>query len=380
MSEEKREDLHDELAEYRQLVDALDNDLVNLLAKRSTLTQRIGEIKASTGLPVYEPEREKELIKARRERAENEGVPPQLVEDLLRRIMRETYVTESTRYKCINPDIKSVVIIGGRGALGRVFVDLFEDSHYPIHIIEKDDWDNAQDILANADLVIVAVPINLTEMVIGKLSMLPETCVLADVTSVKHAPLQAMLEAHKGPVVGLHPMFGPDSPGMVKQVVVICHGRFKDKYAWFIEQMKTWGATLYESEAEQHDRAMAFIQVMRHFSSFVYGKHLAEEQPDLQLLRNFSSPIYRLELAMVGRLFAQAPQLYADIIFNDPKNVALLKRFHERFGDAISIVEARQKSDFIKEFMITARWFGGYAKRALVESKRLLLKADDDRM
>jgi len=59
---------------------------------------------------------------------------------------------------------------------------------------------------------------------------------------------------------------------------------------------------------------MAYIQVMRHFNTFVYGQHLKGEDPNLESLTMFSSPIYRLELAMVGRLFAQSPQLYADII------------------------------------------------------------------
>lgn len=50
---------------------------------------------------------------------------------------------------------------------------------------------------------------------------------------------------------------------------------------------------------------MAFIQALRHFATFAYGLHLAEENVRLEQLLALSSPIYRLELAMVGRLFAQ---------------------------------------------------------------------------
>ena len=104
------------------------------------------------------------------------------------------------------------------------------------------------------------------------------------------------------------------------------------------------------------------------------------ENPDLETLTVFSSPIYRLELAMVGRLFAQSPQLYADIIFNNPDNFALLKRFHERFGQALSLLEKGDKQAFIDEFNRIGSWFGDYAKKCLVDSKQLLLKADDDEM
>ena len=379
-SEKSTPELNDALTKCRRDIDDIDTQLVELLAKRSALTTQIGDIKAKTGMPIYVPERERALLEARRAQAKALGVSPQLVEDLLRRMMRESYTTQNNQYVKVNDNINKVVVIGGRGALGKVFVELFERSDYAVDIIEKDDWVNAQQIFDNADLVIVSVPINLTEQVISQLSNLPADCILADVTSVKAAPLSAMLKAHKGPVVGLHPMFGPDAPGMIKQVVVVCHGREQNAYTWLIEQMRTWGATLYESSAEEHDKSMAFIQVMRHFNSFVYGKHLAEENPNLQTLRDFSSPIYRLELAMVGRLFAQAPQLYADIIFNNPDNIDLLKRFHRRFGEALEFVEKNDKSTFIKEFLLVGHWLGDYAKQCLIDSKKLLLKADDDRV
>jgi chorismate mutase/prephenate dehydrogenase len=124
---------------------------------------------------------------------------------------------------------------------------------------------------------------------------------------------------------------------------------------------------------------MAFIQVMRHFSSFVYGAHLAGEDPDLQQLVAFSSPIYRLELAMVGRLFAQDPELYADIIFNNVESIGLLKRFRDRFDAALQLLESGNKGEFVKQFFVIGQWFGPYAKQCLVSSKQLLLKADDDR-
>ncbi len=375
-------DLSSRLGELRQEIDQLDSQLVELLAKRAKVTTEVGQIKAETGMPVYVPEREKNLIASRRKQAGSAGVSPDLVEDLLRRIMRESYHTQNNRYLCINPNAGNVVVIGGRGALGRVFVNLFQKSGYQVSIVEQDDWDtgNAETVLSSAKLVVVAVPINLTEQVIGQLTMLSDDCVLADITSIKDKPLQAMMRVHKGPVVGLHPMFGPDAPGMIKQVVVVCEGRMPSAYQWLIEQMNTWGATVHLSDAKEHDEAMAYIQVMRHFNTFVYGVHLRGEKPDLEKLTQFSSPIYRLELAMVGRLFAQAPNLYADIIFNNPDNFTLLRRFHKRFGDALSVLEAGDKPAFTRQFAEVGNWFGEYAKRCLTDSKQLLLKADDSHL
>lgn len=380
MSQTDQEPFTQALSELRAGIDELDSQLIELLARRAALTSKVGEVKAKTGMPVYVPEREAQMLEIRQAQAAECGVSESLVEDLMRRIMRESYHIQNNRYRCINPGIKRVVIIGGAGALGGVFVGLFERSGYHVDILEKDDWNHASDLFAEASLVLVSVPINLTVDVVEKLNQLPSECILADITSIKHKPLDAMMKVHKGPVVGLHPMFGPDAPGMIKQVVVVCHGREPSKYHWLMQQMQTWGATLFEVSAEEHDKAMAFIQVMRHFNTFVYGAHLAGENPSLELLTQLSSPIYRLELAMVGRLFAQSPTLYADIIFNNPENFLLLRRFHQRFGEALSILDKGDKAEFIRQFNEIGAWFGDYAKTCLIDSKRLLLKADDDQM
>jgi chorismate mutase/prephenate dehydrogenase len=111
----------------------------------------------------------------------------------------------------------------------------------------------------------------------------------------------------------------------------------------------------------------------------VFGSHLAGENPDLQQLISLSSPIYRLELAMVGRLFAQDPALYADIIFDNKDSVALLTEFSVKFNQALMLVESNNKGEFIKQFFKIGSWFGDYSKQCLVSSRKLLLKADDDR-
>ena len=169
-------DFSQQLNTLREGIDELDSQLVELLAKRSALTTQVGQIKAEAGMPVYVPEREKALITSRRAQAEAQGVSPDLTEDLLRRIMRESYHTQNNRYRCVNPSLGQVVVIGGAGALGKVFVGLFERSGYQVTVVEQEDWQSgdAQQTLSQAALVIVAVPINVTEHVIAQLTMLPE--------------------------------------------------------------------------------------------------------------------------------------------------------------------------------------------------------------
>ncbi|MUJ21687.1 bifunctional chorismate mutase/prephenate dehydrogenase [Aliivibrio fischeri] len=367
-----------ELSHLRDQIDAVDKQMLDLLAQRLHLVEQVGEVKSAHGLPIYDPSREAAMLASRRSEAEKKGVPPSLIEDILRRTMRESYSSENdSGFKCLKPELRPIVVVGGNGQLGGLFAKMFKLSGYQVRILGSKDWDNSDEILDNAGMVVVTVPINLTIDVINKLSTLPEDCILCDLTSIKQKPLAAMLAVHKGPVVGLHPMFGPDVPSLAKQVIVMCDGRGKEHYSWLKNQFEIWGAIVRDISANEHDHGMTLIQALRHFTSFAYGQHLAKENPDIEQLLNLSSPIYRLELLMVGRLFAQDPNLYADIILSSDENIEMIKRFHQRFGDAISLLEEHNRSGFIKNFEEVEAWFGDYAEQFLIESKSLLRQAND---
>ncbi|MGR5557479.1 bifunctional chorismate mutase/prephenate dehydrogenase [Vibrio fortis] len=367
-----------ELNELRDQIDVVDKQMLELLAQRLALVEKVGEVKSEHGLPIYVPEREAAMLASRRAEAEKLGVPPQLIEDILRRTMRESYASEKdSGFKCLNPELRSVVVIGGNGQLGGLFGRMFKLSGYDVKVLGSKDWDKADELLKDAGLVVVTVPIHLTEGVIDKLGNLPSDCILCDLTSIKSKPLQRMLAVHQGPVVGLHPMFGPDVTSLAKQVIVYSDGRGQKSYQWLLEQFGIWGASLCSMDAQEHDHGMTLIQALRHFTSFAYGLHLSKENPNIDRLLQLSSPIYRLEIAMVGRLFAQDPNLYGDIILSSDENIAMIRRFHHCFGEALKILEGKDKAQFVESFNEVSEWFGDYSQQFLQESQSLLKQAHD---
>ena len=95
------------LTHLREQIDEIDQQLITLLSKRLALVSEVGHVKSTQGIPLYVPMREAEMIQARRTEAEKQGVPPNLIEDILRRIMRESYVNENKHgFKTVNPDIQ----------------------------------------------------------------------------------------------------------------------------------------------------------------------------------------------------------------------------------------------------------------------------------
>lgn len=367
------------LKDLRSEIDSLDRELIQLFSKRLELVSQVGKVKHQHGLPIYAPDREIAMLQARRLEAEKAGISPDLIEDVLRRFMRESYTNENQfGFKTVNPNIKKIVIVGGYGKLGGLFARYLRASGYPISVLERDDWDVAKSILANADAVIVSVPIANTLETIERLKpYLTENMLLADLTSVKREPLAKMLEIHQGAVVGLHPMFGPDIASMAKQVVVRCDGRFPERYEWLLEQIQIWGAKIYQTDAVEHDHNMTYVQALRHFSTFANGLHLSKQPVNLANLLALSSPIYRLELAMIGRLFAQDAELYADIIMDKTENLEVIESLKQTYEEALTFFENHDRQGFIDAFHQVREWFGEYSEQFLKESHQLLQQAND---
>ncbi len=253
------------LAGLRAQIDEVDAQIVDLLARRLDLVGQVGELKGRHGLPIYAPERESAMIEAKREMAAARGVPPDLVEDVLRRCMREAYAHEKNMgFTKRAPDLGPVVVVGGGGRMGSLFGRMLRLSGYDVRVVERDDTpEQVAGAVADAGMVVVSVPIHDTVGVIRSLPTLPPDCLLVDLTSTKKAAVEAMLEVHPGPVLGLHPMFGPDVDSLAKQVVAVVPGRDPEASHWLVEQIALWGARVHEISAQDHDDLMGLIQALR---------------------------------------------------------------------------------------------------------------------
>jgi prephenate dehydrogenase len=78
------------LQEARDHIDALDQELVALLARRTELVLRAGRAKAELNLPIHDPEREAAQILARRTWAEAAGLDAQGIEEVFRSVLRSS--------------------------------------------------------------------------------------------------------------------------------------------------------------------------------------------------------------------------------------------------------------------------------------------------
>lgn len=360
----------------RTRIDQIDSQILSLLAQRQEQVEEVVRLKKRHEIPVHHPAREEDLISKLRSQAAKTKIDPDFMEDLYRLILSHSRVkqTRQIEQKSIRENA-CVLILGGSGQMGRFFSTLFSKSGYEVRHLNSKDWDNARQLCKGVDLAIISVPIDKTPQIIDRIApFLDPQTILTDLTSIKAIPLEKMLQAHPGPVLGLHPIFGPTSGSLEKQIIVATPGRHTEHCQWVIDQLTLWGAVMVESTPKEHDDIMEFVQSLRHFATFCFGQFLFEKNIHLKRSLEFSSPIYRLELGMVGRLFAQDSSLYSEIIFATKERVALLKDYIHSMNRHLEMLENNDKQVFIEKFNQIAEWFGPFSEQAMRESTFLINK------
>jgi len=367
------------LSVFRERIDEIDEQILDLLRERSEVVKGVLLTKIEKKLPIYVAGREANKIQSFREMAIKRDMDPDWAEDFLRMIMSSSRASQSaSEFPSATASSKTVLIIGGGGGMGVQYSNLFSASGHQVRILDKNDWHRAEDLFRAVDLVIVSVPINLTQAVIRKAApYMPDYAVLADFTSNKKDALRAMVDAHPGPVVGLHPMHGRDLQNLSKQLMIYSHGRDEDACTWVLNQFQLWGMRLLQVDPDRHDRVMHMVQGLRHFVALLHGSFMKDFDLKPEEILHFSSPIYRAELMMTGRIFAQDAELYADIVFANEERRQLLLQFMDHHSRLADMVRKGDKKAFVEEFENITGFFGEFAETALEESSYLINRLAD---
>lgn len=370
---------HKDLESPRKRIDEIDEQILDLLSERGEIVRDVIRTKVEKQLPVFVPKREDEKSEAFKELARTKGIDPDWAEDFLRMIMTASRATQSQeKFPIATEEPKHMLFIGGEGGMGKLYKRIADQTGHITYSIDKGNWHELESMLPKLDMVIVTVPINVTETVIGRLKgRLKEETILADFTSNKANPMLAMLEAHTGPVVGLHPMHGPDVQNLSKQLMVFCPARNGEAASWFTEQCKLWGMRIIEADPEKHDHVMHLVQGLRHFVALLHGSFMEHYDLKPTDMLDYSSPIYRAELMMTGRIFAQSAELYADIVFANEERRELLLKFYRHHSKLMEMVEKNDREGFIREFEGVTDFFGKFATQALEESGYLINRLAD---
>jgi prephenate dehydrogenase len=230
----------------------------------------------------------------------------------------------------VNSPIARSVVVGGRGAVGRLYVNLLcEEGTVTVfdliaaggdrHSIQGDACALSaatQLELSEADLAVIALPESAALRALpGVAAQLPKGAAVADTLSVKSAVCPALARAadlHGLEAVSLNPMFAPalGFAGRPVAVVNIASGPVTSRLRWLMEQA---GARLVDVDAEVHDVAAASLQAATHAAILGFGQALTILGTPLETLVELAPPPHLALLALLARICSGAPEVYWDV-------------------------------------------------------------------
>lgn len=266
-----------------------------------------------------------------------------------------------------------VGVIGGLGEMGRLFTDFFKELGYCVEIADLGTERTSREVLQESDAVLFAVPLHETAKIIRELiPYVRSDQLLMDVTSLKVGPVREMLRSPAS-VVGLHPMFGGRIATFSGQTLVACPVRISSENWSFMRSLFTQkGIRVKECTPEEHDRMMSIIQVLFHMTTMLVGRVLRELSVDIAETMEFTSPSYRLEINLLGRMFAQNGTLYSAISQMNPYTKDIISSLMEGLASYEKWYDTEDLHAFIRDFQRSAEHLGDFCGRAYEESSAVL--------
>ncbi|WP_416057868.1 prephenate dehydrogenase [Stenotrophomonas maltophilia] len=231
---------------------------------------------------------------------------------------------------------RTVGIVGSAGAYGRWLSRFFRE-HMQLQVIGHDPAEpqshTPEQLLEQADVLVFSAPIRHTPALIAdyvrQSAGREQDRLWLDVTSVKDAPVQAML-ASQAEVVGLHPMTAPPkAPTLKGRVMVVCEARLQHWQPWVDALCAALQAECVRATPQHHDQMMALVQAMVHATHLAQAGVLREYQPqlgDLAAMMPYRSASFELDTAIISRILSLNPAIYEDIQFGNPYVAPMLDR------------------------------------------------------
>lgn len=268
---------------------------------------------------------------------------------------------------------KTISIIGGNGQMGQKFAQEFLSHGYTVLIADVDTQLTNKNVAAQGDVIIITVPIHKTIEVIDEIvPVIKKGTMLTDLTSVKMLPMAKMRNAHSTvTVVGGHPLFGPTTDFM-HQHFILCHEQGDSYVMWYKEFLESLGLKILEMTKEEHDKQMATIQCLTHFSTLSLGSALEKMNYDLEKGEKISTPVYLMRLYGVGRILAQDSDLYADMQIYNPYAKEVIQTYKESVDELFQTVKNEDTQSFHDIFEKSKKYFGAVAQRSMRVTDKLI--------
>jgi prephenate dehydrogenase len=184
----------------------------------------------------------------------------------------------------------SISIVGGTGRMGMLLVNILKDKVETINIVSRDvgrAQETAKELNVSwlplekayqSNIVIVSVPIQETVKICKSIGQkMHAQSLLVELASLKTGITEIIKNSIPNSVeyLSLHPLFGPQVKDITGKRFVAVEPTSGTLTTEFLEMLQEGGALIKKATVEEHDSAMASIQVLHHFALITFSSALS---------------------------------------------------------------------------------------------------------
>lgn len=264
----------------------------------------------------------------------------------------------------------TVGIVGGIGRMGSWLAGLLESQGLKVLRASRSTDLTPQEMAGQSHVVVISVPIADTIKVIQEVGpFVPEHGLFMDLTSLKKAPLEAMLSYSSAEVVGAHPLFGPGDKPTRRHTVAICPGRGETGMKWLAGVLKKAGIKVLVMDPEEHDRKMGLIQGVNHFSTLALALCISQSGFAFEDIANCSTHTFRRRLDRIRSIMRQTPELFESLLMDNPRASECIERYRESVEGLIRITRDGDRKAFGELFESLRKVFNNNLHDPCVSTK-----------
>ncbi len=209
-----------------------------------------------------------------------------------------------------------------------------------------DEMMNLDDALANAEVIILAIPVDKLVSLLPSILDRVDKQIIIDLGSTKSL-LSEVVKNHpkRGRYVACHPMWGTEYSGPAAAVrgafenkaVIICNSHESDHDAleWTMHMFKKIGMHFLEMEAKSHDLHAAYVSHISHITSFALANTVLEKEKEDNAIFELASAGFESTV----RLAKSNPAMWVPIFLQNKENVLDVLKEHiaqlSRFKESI---------------------------------------------
>jgi len=257
--------------------------------------------------------------------------------------------------------------------MGRWFNNFFSAAGHKVLVSGRTTDITYTDVAKECNVVVLSVPLTAAVSISKEIGpLMREGQLLMDMCSLKEEIVISMTDNTKADVLGTHPLFGPFTDSIKGQNIVLCPGKGERWLKWIENEYASKGAVLCTMDPLTHDRHMAVVQGLTHFTTICMARTLQKMNMDAGNVLSCSTPVFKINYNLIGRLFAQDLDLYKSLINKNKNFKDVLEVFISAMDEGKNALLSGQDESGTLFMENIREFFKDSCKDALKESNKII--------